>query len=148
MENNFNKLSIIIPAYNERQTIHFFLDKLRQVTLLKSLNFDIKKEICFAFLLFIIIFFNLKSNNWFSNQYNYKKIMSYIYLPKDFYYLKIEKNIQYQEFQLKAKNNTNYKFYSAFGDTQTFDKFPCTVIYLGKTELIGETVQEGFKHKN
>jgi len=37
----FNKLSIIIPAYNEGPTIHFILDKLQQVSLLN----DIEKEI-------------------------------------------------------------------------------------------------------
>ena len=41
MENLFNKLSIVIPAYNEGPTIHFILDKLQRVTLLN----DIEKEI-------------------------------------------------------------------------------------------------------
>lgn len=41
MENKFNKLSIIIPAYNEGPTIHFILDKLQQVHLLN----DIEREI-------------------------------------------------------------------------------------------------------
>lgn len=37
----FKKLSIIIPAYNEGRTIHFILDKLKQVELLN----EIQKEI-------------------------------------------------------------------------------------------------------
>jgi len=37
----FKKLSIIIPAYNEADTIHFILDKLKEVVLLN----DISKEI-------------------------------------------------------------------------------------------------------
>jgi len=37
----FKKLSIIIPAYNEARTIHFILDKLKDVILLN----DISKEI-------------------------------------------------------------------------------------------------------
>ncbi|CAM3958097.1 MULTISPECIES: glycosyltransferase family 2 protein [Flavobacterium] len=37
----FQKLSVIIPAYNEGPTIHFILDKLQQVNLLN----DIEKEI-------------------------------------------------------------------------------------------------------
>ncbi len=36
-----NKLSIVIPAYNEGRTIHLILDKVKQVKLLK----DIKKEV-------------------------------------------------------------------------------------------------------
>ena len=36
-----NKLSVIIPAYNEEQTIHLILDKVRDVRLLN----DIKKEL-------------------------------------------------------------------------------------------------------
>ena len=36
-----NKLSIVIPAYNEGATIHMILDKVRQVTLLN----DIQKEV-------------------------------------------------------------------------------------------------------
>jgi glycosyltransferase involved in cell wall biosynthesis len=38
---NFNKLSIIIPAYNESQTIHLILNKLQKV----QLKNDIEKEI-------------------------------------------------------------------------------------------------------
>jgi glycosyltransferase involved in cell wall biosynthesis len=41
MKNIFQKLSIIIPAYNEGPTIHFILDKLQQVKLM----YDIEKEI-------------------------------------------------------------------------------------------------------
>ena len=41
MIKTFQKLSIIIPAYNEGPTIHFILDKLQQVKLLH----DIEKEI-------------------------------------------------------------------------------------------------------
>jgi glycosyltransferase involved in cell wall biosynthesis len=36
-----NKLSIVIPAYNEGRTIHFILDKIKQVTLLNSLEKEI-----------------------------------------------------------------------------------------------------------
>ena len=35
------KLSIIIPAYNEARTIHFILDKIQNVTLIN----EIEKEI-------------------------------------------------------------------------------------------------------
>jgi glycosyltransferase involved in cell wall biosynthesis len=38
---NFKKLSIVIPAYNEGRTIHFILDKIKQVKLIN----DIQKEI-------------------------------------------------------------------------------------------------------
>lgn len=41
MENLFNKLSIVIPAYNEGPTIHFILDKLQRVTLLKNIEKEI-----------------------------------------------------------------------------------------------------------
>lgn len=41
MENKFNKLSIIIPAYNEGPTIHFILDKLQQVALLNNIEKEI-----------------------------------------------------------------------------------------------------------
>lgn len=37
----FNKLSIIIPAYNEGPTIHFILDKLQQVALLNNIEKEI-----------------------------------------------------------------------------------------------------------
>ncbi len=37
----FNKLSIIIPCYNEEKTVHLILDKVKKVTL----NNNIKKEI-------------------------------------------------------------------------------------------------------
>ena len=37
----FNKLSIVIPAYNEGQTIHLILDKLQKV----QLDNNIEKEI-------------------------------------------------------------------------------------------------------
>ena len=37
----FKKLSIVIPAYNEGRTIHFILDKIKQVKLIN----DIEKEI-------------------------------------------------------------------------------------------------------
>ncbi|WP_338409376.1 glycosyltransferase family 2 protein [uncultured Flavobacterium sp.] len=37
----FNKLSIIIPAYNEGPTIHFILDKLQQVDLLNNIEKEI-----------------------------------------------------------------------------------------------------------
>lgn len=37
----FNKLSIIIPAYNEGRTIHFILDKLQQVQLLNNIEKEI-----------------------------------------------------------------------------------------------------------
>jgi len=40
-ENTFKNLSIIIPAYNEGPTIHFILDKLKEVDLMNG----IKKEI-------------------------------------------------------------------------------------------------------
>jgi glycosyltransferase involved in cell wall biosynthesis len=36
-----NRLSIIIPAYNEGRTIHFILDKIKQVTLLGNLEKEI-----------------------------------------------------------------------------------------------------------
>jgi len=36
-----NRLSIIIPAYNEGRTIHFILDKIKQVTLLDNLEKEI-----------------------------------------------------------------------------------------------------------
>ena len=36
-----NKLSIIIPAYNEGPTIHFILDKLKQVSLLGNISKEI-----------------------------------------------------------------------------------------------------------
>lgn len=39
--NTFNKLSIIIPAYNEGPTIHFILDKLQQVALLNNIEKEI-----------------------------------------------------------------------------------------------------------
>jgi glycosyltransferase involved in cell wall biosynthesis len=38
---NFKKLSIIIPAYNEGQTIHLILDKIKKV----QLKNNIEKEI-------------------------------------------------------------------------------------------------------
>ncbi|WP_339889644.1 glycosyltransferase family 2 protein [uncultured Flavobacterium sp.] len=38
MINTFQKLSIIIPAYNEGPTIHFILDKLQQVSLLNNIE--------------------------------------------------------------------------------------------------------------
>lgn len=41
MENLFNKLSIIIPAYNEGPTIHFILDKLQKVNLLNNIEKEI-----------------------------------------------------------------------------------------------------------
>lgn len=41
MENEFKKLSIIIPAYNEAKTIHFILNKVKAV----SLKNDIQKEL-------------------------------------------------------------------------------------------------------
>jgi len=41
MKNLFNKLSIIIPAYNEGPTIHFILDKLQQVALLNAIEKEI-----------------------------------------------------------------------------------------------------------
>ncbi|HBD26261.1 glycosyltransferase family 2 protein [Flavobacterium sp.] len=41
MENLFNKLSIVIPAYNEGPTIHFILDKLQQVALLNNIEKEI-----------------------------------------------------------------------------------------------------------
>jgi glycosyltransferase involved in cell wall biosynthesis len=41
MAMNFNKLSIIIPCYNEERTVHLILDKVRRV----QLRNDIKKEI-------------------------------------------------------------------------------------------------------
>ena len=41
MENLFNKLSIIIPAYNEGPTIHFILDKLQRVSLLNAIEKEI-----------------------------------------------------------------------------------------------------------
>ena len=36
-----NRLSIVIPAYNEGRTIHFILDKINQVTLLDNLEKEI-----------------------------------------------------------------------------------------------------------
>lgn len=41
MENLFNKLSIVIPAYNEGPTIHFILDKLQRVSLLNTIEKEI-----------------------------------------------------------------------------------------------------------
>ncbi|WP_133609037.1 glycosyltransferase family 2 protein [Flavobacterium cheniae] len=41
MENLFNKLSIVIPAYNEGPTIHFILDKLQHVSLLNAIEKEI-----------------------------------------------------------------------------------------------------------
>ena len=41
MENLFNKLSIIVPAYNEGPTIHFILDKLQHVSLLNAIEKEI-----------------------------------------------------------------------------------------------------------
>jgi glycosyltransferase involved in cell wall biosynthesis len=38
---NFKKLSIIIPAYNEGQTIHLILDKLQKVQLKNNLEKEI-----------------------------------------------------------------------------------------------------------
>ena len=38
---NFTKLTIIVPAYNENKTIHFILNKLKEVVLLN----DIEKEV-------------------------------------------------------------------------------------------------------
>jgi len=38
---NFRKLSIIVPAYNEARTIHLILDRVLEVTLLNN----IKKEL-------------------------------------------------------------------------------------------------------
>jgi glycosyltransferase involved in cell wall biosynthesis len=36
-----NKLSIVIPAYNEAKTIHFILDKINEVTLLNNIEKEI-----------------------------------------------------------------------------------------------------------
>lgn len=41
MENLFNKLSIVIPAYNEGPTIHFILDKLQHLSLLNAIEKEI-----------------------------------------------------------------------------------------------------------
>ena len=41
MGNLFNKLSIIIPAYNEGPTIHLILDKLQQAVLLNNIEKEI-----------------------------------------------------------------------------------------------------------
>ena len=38
---NIKKLSILIPAYNEANTIHMILDKVKEVTLLKKKKKDI-----------------------------------------------------------------------------------------------------------
>lgn len=38
---NINKLSIIIPAYNEARTIHFILDKVRSVDLIQGIEKEI-----------------------------------------------------------------------------------------------------------
>ncbi len=36
-----NKLSIIVPAYNESKTIHLILDKIKNVTLLNEIHKEI-----------------------------------------------------------------------------------------------------------
>lgn len=41
MENKINKLSIVIPAYNEGPTIHKILDKIKEVELIKGLQKEI-----------------------------------------------------------------------------------------------------------
>jgi len=41
MENDFKKLSIIIPAYNEAKTIHLILNKVKAVQLVNSLEKEI-----------------------------------------------------------------------------------------------------------
>jgi len=38
---NINKLSIIIPAYNEANTIHLILDKIKKVNLINNINKEI-----------------------------------------------------------------------------------------------------------
>ena len=38
MRNEFKKLSIIIPAYNEANTIHFILDKIKEVSLRNGID--------------------------------------------------------------------------------------------------------------
>ena len=35
---DFKKLSIVIPAYNEEKTIHFILDKVKNVALLNNIS--------------------------------------------------------------------------------------------------------------
>ena len=37
MNNHFQKLSIIIPVYNEAKTIHLILNKINQVNLLGNI---------------------------------------------------------------------------------------------------------------
>ncbi len=41
MSTEIKKLSIVIPAYNEGKTIHFILDKVKQVTLLNNIEKEI-----------------------------------------------------------------------------------------------------------
>lgn len=41
MNKKIEKLSIVIPAYNEGPTIHFILDKLKQVSLLENISKEI-----------------------------------------------------------------------------------------------------------
>ncbi|MFY7757815.1 MAG: glycosyltransferase family 2 protein, partial [Flavobacterium stagni] len=41
MSTEIKKLSIVIPAYNEGKTIHFILDKVKQVTLINNIEKEI-----------------------------------------------------------------------------------------------------------
>jgi hypothetical protein len=92
-----------------------------------------------------LVNFTHSSYELLQKQYYNKSFSTYIYLPKDYYYLKYERRVKYDSIELNTKKGKKLILYSAIGDTNTYDNFPCTTNYKGGLQLRGEDLQSGFK---
>ncbi|UPT72022.1 MAG: hypothetical protein M0D53_07005 [Flavobacterium sp. JAD_PAG50586_2] len=96
---------------------------------------------------FVFFVFTKNGFNFFDEDYNIRKISTYVYLPLDVSELKDKKLIPFKEFDLVTKRHESIKIFSSIGDSQTFDKFPCTVNFSFGCGLRGNSLSDGFYSK-
>lgn len=107
-----------------------------------------KFELVFKTLIVLfLVYFTYSSYELLQKQYYNKSFSTYVYLPKDYYYLKYERRIKYDTIELNTKKGKKLILYSAIGETSTYDNFPCTTNYKGGLQLRGEDLQSGFVKK-
>lgn len=155
MLTTFKKLTIIISF--SAPDIRFSFASLLilctfPIIFLKKYILKHRKVIKFSLILIGVFFFlNFAVTGYetFINEFkSFEKTEKYLYLPKDVYYIKLNRQIEYTAKDFKTpKGNFIPLFEPKIKKKQCFDKFPCSWFLNDSFELRGESIDKGFNSK-
>ncbi len=110
-------------------------------------HFDklIKVIILFFGMFFFYTFFSVGYKIFIDEFRSFNKFENYYYLPKDVYYIKFNRGLEFNSYEYETTSGKKIKFFEPKkGGVQCFDKFPCSWKIENSLHLRGNSLQDGF----